>query len=57
MDKVVAYTPCFCCDRWVAYSLALNNPWIAPANVVGVCAGLFFTMSVLPYANTKVMDY
>ncbi|GLC34330.1 hypothetical protein PLESTB_000741500 [Pleodorina starrii] len=41
---------------WVVYGYTTSNPYIFPANILGLLAGLFFTLTAVPLANRKAQD-
>lgn len=42
------------CLGWIIYGAVIADPFIAPANIVGLVAGVLFTMTTLPYCSRKV---
>jgi hypothetical protein len=34
--------------RWIAYGVAIRNAYVLPANLVGLAAGLYFCLQVVP---------
>ncbi|GAX82506.1 hypothetical protein CEUSTIGMA_g9933.t1 [Chlamydomonas eustigma] len=44
------------CVSWVIYGAVAADPFIAPANILGIVAGLFFTMTALPHCTQKLQD-
>jgi hypothetical protein len=42
------------CAAWIVYAAVVEDPFIGPANVVGLVAGMFFTLSVLPACGRQV---
>ena len=36
------------------YGAVIADPFIPPANIVGLVAGIFFTLTTLPYCSRKV---
>ena len=42
------------CIGWVIYGAVTADPFIAPANIVGIMAGSFFTFTIFPFASRKL---
>ncbi len=42
------------CLGWVIYGAVIQDPFIPPANIIGLIGGVFFTMSVLPFCQPAV---
>ncbi|KAG1666014.1 hypothetical protein FOA52_010924 [Chlamydomonas sp. UWO 241] len=44
------------CLAWIVYGAIIADPFIPPANIIGLAAGIFFTLSALPACDRKMQD-
>ncbi|KAG1680394.1 hypothetical protein FOA52_015485 [Chlamydomonas sp. UWO 241] len=44
------------CVAWIVYGAAAEDPFLTPPNIIGLVAGMFFTLSVLPVCSRKMQD-
>lgn len=42
------------CIGWIVYAAIVQDPFIAPPNVLGLIAGVWFCLSALPLCKQKV---